>query len=321
MRRLSVLALVLLFLGSIGLAALNPALVLFIAGGIFVGMLARAAFLAVTSAPPEGQPAARRRGLPLSIELFAILAVIALAVLTAPFLLILPPVETIVRAAYLPELEYDSAKTSWSVTDRYRLGEASVKEALRLLSASGVAVPESPTPEEVGTILTTAAGDNWNYALETGQPELVRARVVQAPPGGRWSYESSVALGRPPFEAFDLLPGEGSAATVRAPRYFVLQAEPTIAVREGLESDPDETIRIPIADDTEELRLRLAPGWARTPVLAPAMGFSLASFTGWLVGGIAGALSSVVSGAVVGWTVRWLRKALGLQEPPARPAA
>jgi CHAT domain len=226
--------------------------------------------------------------------------------------------QPVVEAALTFRGTYDSARSTWTGTQRFELSDEAVTEALRILAIAGRQVPKDPTPDEVATLLGAEFGsDSWTVGLVTGRPTLTQSVEIGMPEGGPWSYTVNLPVGAAYGRVLEIRPGDDGAAVLDTPRHLVLQAAPPVTSSESLPGDARETLRIDMPDDSTAVRLEVAPGWARHDVTAWAMTLSLGSLAQVGVGAIV-----TVMAAAFGTTV-WarMRSVWPRRGPAAGPAA
>jgi hypothetical protein len=317
MRIVSSALLLALILTCVALVLLNPALLIGVVIGVLIGAAIRWGIDTVRRprSTADGRPTSVRESVLLILGLLAIF-------LALPFTIALTTIEfsvlPIVRAAYTVDIKYDALK-AWTVRETYTFDDKSSKEAARLLRVSGRTIPDDASPDVLEAAIQGAAGPEWKSGLDTGQPTLTREWTVPAPDRGPRPYQQTLLITAPSMSSFQLLPATGSNATVKAPKYLILAADPPIASHKSLPQDPDETINIGLAGDTSEIRFALAPRWARYELTSTFVGVSVAGLTTWAIGAVTAALTGKFGGAVLAWLLRLVERLRPKPAPAPAP--
>lgn len=304
--------LLLLLAGS--LVLLNPSLLAAVGAGVIVGLAAwrlRAVLgrsrTEVVSLSSRRSLASSNRMIPLIGVAVAALGLFVLNVFSRPAggLLFTRPV---VRVGLTFSANYDDSKATWTVNERIDLSDAAVAEIRRLLTKEGSSAPAAAAPDEIAMLFgAQLGGGTWAVGLDTGRPTLTKSVEIDTPEGGPWSYNTSLPVSMPSGRTFDLEPADGTVAVLETPRHLVLQAAPPVTNEEALPGDTHDTMRIQLPNGSRQLRLSVAPAWARNDVTAWAMTVSLGNLAQLVVGAIAAAVMTAFGAGSWAWLrSRWM---------------
>jgi hypothetical protein len=274
-------------LGGIGLlivgalVLLNPMLVVPALIGLLIGLAIRRAWM-YRHRPPAPDPVTPPRRSPRWlrwVEALVLVSFFLIISLTGVLFLgsggFSPPPPSI-AAPLTFRANYDASKATWTATQRFDLSDEAVAEAVRLLGKAGKPIPPDPSPDDVAMLLRAEFdSDSWAVELVNGRPALTRSVEIGTPESGPWSYDVSLPFPVARGETVDVRPADQTTAVLDTPRHLVLEAAPPISSSESLPGDQRETLRITVPEDSDAVRLQVAPGWARSAVTAWAMTLSL----------------------------------------------
>jgi hypothetical protein len=209
-------------------------------------------------------------------------------------------VRSTLHTPYTMKATYSSSRQVWTITERFTFTDEALAEVSRLLNEERKPIPSGAPPEAVASDLAAAlSGGLWTAALDTGKPVLLRTSEVNMPDEAPWRADAELAVTWLSGDTFAISPADESMAVLEAPRHLILQAVPAIKSDEYLPGDAAETLSLTLDQDTNSVRLDVAPWWARSDFTAPAMTFSLGQVARTGITAVSGAISAAFGAAVL----------------------